>query len=762
MGDTIPQSITMNEAAIVGYPGLAFQEYNGTYTTHVVAYENILPAGWVTYYRRVGPNPTSGNWESTFISGEVNWSICYAIACSQGDGPEGNKVAVAWLRNEGTGVGDDADADDNIAYVESTDGGATWPGLETPTTIINIVSEPGETDWLPWCEVDALYDTDGYLHLVYNAGGTIDGASQGIDPARIYHWTNRVAGPNAGGTLSLVHIADFHGLASMCGRAGTNRTNASNAVISQCNDRLYLLWQQFGDPDAGDSLDCPVDNVFLGGYNADLYLSVSLSLDGSLWDRGRNLTNSHNQDCDSTAANNCDHDHYASPSRRGMNVAAMGDTYWGAVPEAFQVRDALDADYPDDGWYLDIHYIDDLYPEPAPWEDEPVWTYNPMKWFRLPCVAPIIQPAVTSLQPDFLAPTDWVKSGNPVVLEDVAVENLGNDVLTVNSITADVTTGQASWISITEVPGTVAAGDAGYYDVTLNPGGVVTTQELLVADIVISSNDPINPTLTAFSINTIIADTVVQVVWDTVQTPLGFGLTVANQGGAGNSGIGRVNLDFVYTDSTGPECDSAENVYLYDLCPIIMFDGSGDPGTYSWGPFWTPARSADYNFVSVPDGVEAVKCDGDGFVQYRSHTFVTSDSTLGCIKHWVAPGEDVSWVIEKWEIYSYNGTSVTGARFGEWIDWDIPSGTDGNEGGVVADAGSVDYVYQQGVVDPDPDEPPCLSEDRRLGASGLLGYYTSTEKQSDGSVNNTGLYGGFVNLDDDLFATGTDQFCRSQ
>ncbi len=754
VGDTLPQSISMNEIAVMAYPRVLHQEYNGTYTTHIATYENIVPAGWVTYYRRVGANPTIGGWETTRISGEVSWDILFTIACSQGDGPEGNKVAIAWLRNEGAGPGEDDD--DNVAFVESTDGGLTWPTLETPTTIINIVSEPGTGDWLPNAEVDAMYDTEGYLHLAYNATQIIDGTSQGIDPARVYHWTNRVAGPNGGGTLSLVHIADFNGLGPMCGRAGGNRQNVSNVAVSQCNDRLYMTWQQFGDYTVGDTADCPVENEFIGGYNADLYMSVSLGNDGSLWDRGRNLTNSKTPGCDSTVANSCDHDNYMSPVRQGMDVSAMGTTYWTAVPEAYEVRDVLQASYPDDGWYIDVHYINDLYPEAALWMDgDPIWSYNPMKWFRMPCVDPVIEPAIAVSIPDFLSPTNWVKAGTATNVAHTEIQNIGNDILNISSITANVTAGNAGWISIASIPATVAAGGTESFDVTLNPGGVVTTQELLVADIVIGSDDPNTPTLTALSINTVIADTVVQIAWDTVQTDAGFGLTASNHGNAGNSGDGLVNLDFVYTDSTGPDCDSSQDEHLYDLTPIIMYDGSGADGTYSWSPFWTPQRAASFNFVPVAGDVEPILCDGDGFEQYRTSTFVTSDSALGCVKHWVAPNDDVSFVIEKWEIFSYDGSTVSGARFGEWIDWDTPSGTDGNEGGFVASSGSVDYVYQQGIVD--PAGTPCLAEDRRFGGSGLLGYYSSSEKTADASINHTGLFGGFVHQDDDLFEDGADR-----
>ena len=74
----------------------------------------------------------------------------------------------------------------------------------------------------------------------------------------------------------------------------------------------------------------------------------------------------------------------------------------------------------------------------------------------------------------------------------------------------------------------------------------------------------------------------------------------------------------------------------------------------------------------------------------------------------------------------------------------------------MANPGHVDYVYQVGLVDLTATPPPCLSEDRRLAGSGLLGYYTTSEKATTPEVNHTGLYGGFVQMDDDIFPDGSD------
>ena len=56
------------------------------------------------------------------------------------------------------------------------------------------------------------------------------------------------------------------------------------------------------------------------------------------------------------------------------------------------------------------------------------------------------------------------------------------------------------------------------------------------------------------------------VVWDTVNTGT-VRLTVSNHGSIGLNGIGGANMDFT---SSGLDCDSTANVYLYSGGPLII------------------------------------------------------------------------------------------------------------------------------------------------------------------------------------------------
>jgi hypothetical protein len=178
-------------------------------------------------------------------------------------------------------------------------------------------------------------------------------------------------------------------------------------------------------------------------------------------------------------------------------------------------------------------------------------------------------------------------------------------------------------------------------------------------------------------------------------------------------------------------------------------------GDYSWQPFWTPVNANPvYNFQPIPGGVPTshdTEKDCDHFV---SGTFVTADSTIGCTKHWYAPLTQVSFVVERWDIYSMTTDAHADVRLGEWIDYDVPTDVHSNNNGGFDFA--EDYVWQRGIDDPGEDPVGCTPSENRYGASGLLGYYYDSEAAIDPGVNHTGLYGGFVLQDASVFASGTD------
>jgi hypothetical protein len=752
LSSSVPNNLSIDPTVDVAFPRIKWQTYDGQTITHILCYEED-PDGdenedRMSYWRKVGDG-TGGTW-TTQIFADSLVRPTYTLAASRVSG----KVAIVYAEFVSSTLYNDAA---EVYYYESTNAGATWPA--DPVKVINI--DVNEEGWCAWLEACGMYDTDDYLHVAYYASRfRPPGGMGGRTPCRIFHWSERT------GLNSVVAICTYD-LTPLCGVGGYATLNVAKVVLSQCNDKLYTLWTQYGNTPIGDTNDCASETVLdqWNAYNAEIYMSISSDLDGVLWDAQRNLTNSHTPGCDTVVANDypCDHDTYPTMPEIGYNGLAMGGIYWDALKgddnstNAFQLRDALAPSWPDDGWYLDVQYLNDFMPDEAyrgAYDgSDGIYTNNPVKWFRLPCIDPIIKPRIWISQDDFLHPFSWVKAGQSYELK-VVVENFGNEALAISNVTLDPS-GADSWLRIDDYPTSIepAGHDTAYF--TLNHTSSATPAAI-EADIIFHNSDYDDPEY-EYVINTIIADTVNEPRYDTVATGHGFGLSVATNGNAGNSGFGGGGICMDFVNFTPADCDDAQTVYLYDLTPVIMKSESN----YSWGPFFVtddPTRWHEWNFQPVPDGKSAKESTGDDFNQFQSGSFVTSDSTIGCNKIWVAVADpSVTYMIEKWEIYSYDGGTYNDVRISEWIDWDIPSASGANnEGYTVSDPGHVTYVYQQGIPDLAAEDPPCLSEDRRLGGSGLLGYYTTTEKASDPGVNHTDLFGGFVQMDDDIFPDGSD------
>jgi len=750
VGQGIDTTLAYNNAADgTTWPRIAYQNVEGTWITHLATLGGDTAGLYIIeYWRKVGSGPTVGSFEPKLVVMPPVFGGSMCLAAS----PSGNnQVAITYLSDIDPNTEADSLWGSQVHVILSDDGGLTWGD---PIDLINF--DPDEDAWVPWIETNALYDTDGYLHIVWNATLYLaeTGSSSLINPSRVMHWTNRVAGPDGGGKTSTITHVEFPGSYPLCGTGGWNTNNVGKPVISQCGDRLYTIWIQFGNPDVlADSNDCADVNLiyYRNAYNGEIYMSVSSDLEGSLWDAGRNLTNSHTADCDTSEGNECDADNFASMALYGMDGASVDANSWTNAGAAYDVRDALDPTRPDNGLYLDVQFVNDLIPDVAPLGIIPsqgppnLYTNNPIKWFRLPCVDPIVAPRINIvLNEPTTYPALWLKPGTSASIP-VTVENLGNAELSVDSINFANTTGPGGWLALDETSLTIPPASSDLFNMTVNPGGFITSPATLKGEVHVNSNDTARAQI-IIRVSTVVADTVVAVTWDTIATALDVALTVANNGNAGNVGDGKVNLDF----SNGIDCDSTQTVYLYDLSMLLMTDQSN----YSWQPFYTNSRARDFNFKPVVSSVETGVASAPLAEIYTSGMFVSSDSTVGVVKRWYAPKANVSYMFERIDVFSFDGGTYNNVRLGEWIDWDIPSDTSSNNrGGAITGS----YAFQQGLeYGVDTGLHACLDNDLRFGVSGLLGYYTSSEYLADPDVNHGTLYGGHVLRDSSLFAPNTD------
>ncbi|MFZ5981281.1 MAG: hypothetical protein ACOYVF_11680, partial [Candidatus Zixiibacteriota bacterium] len=324
--------------------------------------------------------------------------------------------------------------------------------------------------------------------------------------------------------------------------------------------------------------------------------------------------------------------------------------------------------------------------------------YNPHKWFRLPCVDPVIKPIIRISQGDVVYPF-YVQHGDTYALK-VPVENGGNDQLVVSEIDYVKTTYAASnWLTIDKTTMTidyVAPNNWDTLTVSLgngainNPGTIVN----LVGEVYFLSNDYDNDSV-FFKLDFPVADTVIGVTWDTVTTGL-ISLVVGSNGNVGNNYSGGVNLDYYSNDTY--ECDNEQNfdssgadtipgdatIYLGDASPLILkasIAGSDTTVTASWSIFGDGFASEN-GFKPVegdaPSGVTLTKpthYSDAAYDCFHSGAFVTYDSTVAVEKTYYAPTGNVQYVIEMMRIFSFDGAAHNDLVIGEAFDWDIPSDT---------------------------------------------------------------------------------------
>ncbi len=685
-------------------------------------------------------------------------------------------VAVVYLKYTAIGISHDNASDLAVYYRESTDKGATW-NPKVNITPYNRVTGPSYT---PWVEAKGLYDTNGKLHIVFAGipvgkdpyatlpGSTLWGGNWGYlqTGSSVLHWSNTT---NA---ISRIYNAEWDTAfvgpgGTLCGWGGYNMLSTGMYCISECNGHLYVVWEMTNNPDANPPLltDCASGGVFSRGFygNGELYMSVSSDLDGLLWDKWRDLTNTPTPKCDSATGNGvCLSDVKPSMSRYGMNVAALNDG--GPVAGIWPDTGVNPGPGPyTDTWYLHLFYEEDHYPGQKVLEipsvaPQGIWTNNPLKWMRLACVAPISAPAIayTPIALGYAA-KDWTHHGKPDTTI-VTVTNDGNAQLNVSFIGFTKTTQTGiDWLAVTAPSLTVNAGisNTGTFGIIVNKAGIINSPGTIVAlsgEIGMKTNvGAPKDTLTIKITNFLVADTLVDLKWDTVSTGC-TRLIVSNNGDIGRLGAGSVNMD--YTGPGGGECvtTGGSSVYAYDGGPIVIRK-SGTTYIYSSALF-QGTFVTEQAFKPFAQGTGAGTITDTKFDGFYSGTFVNKDTTIGVRRTYYAPtvGTDTcNVVIQKSQFFGIGGAK-TNVTLGEVVDWDIPSLPGNKDSGKVLVSKSI--VYEQGS-DTSTSLLLCQRHNNRYGAIAFLGMYTPAQHLADTCFNDVGFYGAYTMLNDTLFKYDT-------
>jgi len=712
----------------------------------------------IMYFRKVGYEGTPTGWDYPPYCVDSVPIIAHDITGER----LGDRVCMAWFANlpyqepecdtcSGEGPYDFSLMENDMYLQISNDQGVNWEPRKNLTQ-----AQIGEFAWKAWCDCSILFDQASNCHILFHtlpwpADPCIaEGEESCMEgdvwqaKSRLMHWSENIPYVRT--------VADHsYQPSDTCGVPSWASTVAKMG-LAECDGKLYAMWTQFNDIPNGIDNDCAewvyTENLFWGGLNGDIWISVSED-GGMTWDAQRNLTNSYTPHCDPWGGSDCQNDYWATINRWGKQ-AQTGEDWSGA-----DIIDPSGGTSPTD-WYLDIQYINDLDAGGAIWGDEGSWVNDPVKWFRVACVEPVPNPLFACSWRNYGDP-NYNKPGTEKLV-DLDFENLGNVALEYSiAITED--NGPTGWLNHQNFSGTVPSGlnniETG--QVILNVGGMIATSGNYFGRLTVSGNDPVNLPLD-IEIELIVADTVCPVDFDLINTNL-ITLSVANYGNMGNDGQETVNMDFYPED-----CDSFATVYLYDGSPFVG-RGTGAEATFDNG-IWQTSYLDDYGFrPQCGHTPNEEPCSGlDNAEVYESGTFSTQDSAVALEMIWVAPAEDVSFILEYMKVWSFDGGAHADLMLGEVIDWDIP--WDYKDDDVDLEVTAVNYgltdgprnlLYCQGYeaygANVDTGYPyNCQYNDERFGGHAMIESYLN------GAPRMAGPYGGFCGENDSLVYPANEGF----
>ncbi|UCG61600.1 MAG: hypothetical protein JSV52_15020, partial [Candidatus Zixiibacteriota bacterium] len=546
-----------------------------------------------------------------------------------------------------------AQKDNDIYYQESYDQGASW------LPRVNITKCPiGGKAYKAYCDASTLYDSEGNLHIAWNAipwaadlcwdGDTRCWAEDWYQiNARLMHWSENV--PYVRPIADQVY-ATYEDSCYVTDWA----VRISKMSLAECDGRLYCIWAQTNNPRQGIHDDCAAWGYDVGGEeaaNADVWLSVSQDW-GMTWDYQRNLTNTYTPRCDPKEEYDCQHDNYPSMNYMGRYADPSED--WTGAVTVDPSGGAYSGDY-----YLDVQYLNDLdagayvreYGSP---------TENPVKWFRLPCVDPIPVPIFAASWQAFGDPS-YCKPGESLDTT-LLLENIGNTEL-IYTLTIEYDDGSSGWLGTSGFSGSIPSGLTGKESGVVHVNqSLMTTTGNYYGRLHFEGNDP-NGLPYDIPIELIIADTLVKPSYDSVKTSC-LGLIVGNNANCGRGGWGKVNMDFYPED-----CDTTATVYLYEGTPLVGWI-DGDDTVFAQS-IWS-ATYLDKGWRPQGGDLPAKLCPGLNADVYHMGTATTQDSTVAVSRIWLAPKSgDCNFILQYTKVWSFDGAAHGGLVIGDGVDWDI-------------------------------------------------------------------------------------------
>jgi hypothetical protein len=191
----------------------------------------------------------------------------------------------------------------DVYYIES-ENGVDWDWSQK----IKITNYAFEDTFRAWLDLDAVYDYNDRLHIVWNTLLYVPETGEGYVASILWHWSE---------VTGIRVIADGMWDSNP---GGGNLTVSKASIGLDENNNLFVIWTQFS-----------LDDVSVGGYsNGELYASAS-SNGGLTWGRRVNMTNSPTPDCWPLE---CDSDHWSSMAEivdTTLHILYINDKDAGAV-----------------------------------------------------------------------------------------------------------------------------------------------------------------------------------------------------------------------------------------------------------------------------------------------------------------------------------------------------------------------------------------------------------------------------------------------
>jgi hypothetical protein len=267
---------------------------------HCVAAQSNAANGTIkklAYSHKIAPD---GIWSNPVI-----FDSAYAVSQVISSSRISSKTAIAWT----SPIFQDYNQFDNdVVFIESIDG-ADWNFADDIENITNYpFSSQGDTTLRAYTDLDALYDNNDNLHIVWNAASVTRDSLDEMEvlyKTGLYHWSQ-----STGITMIYEHPAD----------EWTCDMGAWNLPISKLSmgcdkdsNFIFVVFVKYEPNDhsyfgnAADPNPCGGDNA-MPCCNGELYLTWSV--DGGVnWAVPINITNTPTPDC---LAGDCDNDGWPS------------------------------------------------------------------------------------------------------------------------------------------------------------------------------------------------------------------------------------------------------------------------------------------------------------------------------------------------------------------------------------------------------------------------------------------------------------------